>query len=48
MRCYACKKYKIDVKGPSIERPFLFVCIDTLTVHAIESEPLASIENAYY
>jgi hypothetical protein len=29
------------------QEPLLFVCVGSLTVRAIESEPLASIWNAY-
>jgi hypothetical protein len=43
----ACKKNKIDDKERQSGAPLLFVCVGSLTMRAIEGEPLASIRNAY-
>jgi hypothetical protein len=42
-----CKKHKIDVKRLLIGSPLLFIGVGSLIVCVIESEPLASIRNAY-
>jgi hypothetical protein len=47
MQYCAYKKHEIDVKGRQSGAPCFFVCIGSLTVRAIGSKPVVSIENAY-